>query len=48
MYLGLTGHRLDAADALYTGRATHFVPRTGSVRSEMPWQTAPAPRWTSP
>jgi enoyl-CoA hydratase len=27
MYLGLTGHRLDAADALYTGLATHFVPR---------------------
>ncbi|MFD8001683.1 enoyl-CoA hydratase/isomerase family protein [Streptomyces mirabilis] len=26
MYLGLTGHRLDAADALYTGLATHFVP----------------------
>ncbi|MCZ0985974.1 enoyl-CoA hydratase/isomerase family protein [Streptomyces diastatochromogenes] len=25
MYLGLTGHRLDAADALYTGLATHFV-----------------------
>ncbi|CAM5449645.1 putative 3-hydroxyisobutyryl-CoA hydrolase [Streptomyces afghaniensis 772] [Streptomyces afghaniensis] len=33
MYLGLTGHRLDAADALYTGRATHFVPtdRFGAV-----------------
>ncbi|MEU5340442.1 enoyl-CoA hydratase/isomerase family protein [Streptomyces sp. NPDC020766] len=29
MYLGLTGHRLDAADALYTGLATHFVPRDG-------------------
>lgn len=26
MYLGLTGHRLDAADALHTGLATHFVP----------------------
>lgn len=26
MYLGLTGHRLDATDALYTGLATHFVP----------------------
>ncbi|MFG3262717.1 enoyl-CoA hydratase/isomerase family protein [Streptomyces bobili] len=26
MYLGLTGHRLDAADTLYTGLATHFVP----------------------
>ncbi|MFI5963634.1 enoyl-CoA hydratase/isomerase family protein [Streptomyces asoensis] len=26
MYLGLTGHRLDAADALYTGLGTHFVP----------------------
>lgn len=26
MYLGLTGHRLDAADSLYTGLATHFVP----------------------
>jgi enoyl-CoA hydratase/carnithine racemase len=26
MYLGLTGHRLDAADALYTGLATHFIP----------------------
>ncbi|WP_406470517.1 enoyl-CoA hydratase/isomerase family protein [Streptomyces sp. NBC_01615] len=25
MYLGLTGHRLDAADSLYTGLATHFV-----------------------
>ncbi|MGW3645695.1 enoyl-CoA hydratase/isomerase family protein [Streptomyces sp. NPDC000878] len=29
MYLGLTGHRLDAADALYTGLATHFVPSDG-------------------
>ncbi|WP_030678842.1 enoyl-CoA hydratase/isomerase family protein [Streptomyces cellulosae] len=29
MYLGLTGHRLDAADALYTGLATHFVPVDG-------------------
>ncbi|MET7782136.1 MULTISPECIES: enoyl-CoA hydratase/isomerase family protein [Streptomyces] len=29
MYLGLTGHRLDAADALYTGLATHFVPADG-------------------
>lgn len=28
-YLGLTGHRLDAADALYTGLATHFVPADG-------------------
>ncbi|WP_138846349.1 enoyl-CoA hydratase/isomerase family protein [Rhodococcus pyridinivorans] len=27
-YLGLTGYRLDAADALYTGLATHFVPST--------------------
>jgi enoyl-CoA hydratase len=26
MYLGLTGHRLKAADALYAGIATHFVP----------------------
>lgn len=25
MYLGLTGHRIDAADALYTGLATHFA-----------------------
>ncbi|MBW4818390.1 enoyl-CoA hydratase/isomerase family protein [Rhodococcus qingshengii] len=25
-YIGLTGYRLDAADALYTGLATHFVP----------------------
>ncbi|WP_329273033.1 enoyl-CoA hydratase/isomerase family protein [Streptomyces sp. NBC_01451] len=29
MYLGLTGHRLDAADALYAGVATHFVPADG-------------------
>ncbi|MET7689567.1 enoyl-CoA hydratase/isomerase family protein [Streptomyces sp. NPDC005483] len=29
MYVGLTGHRLDAADALYTGLATHFVPADG-------------------
>ncbi|MCQ9131640.1 enoyl-CoA hydratase/isomerase family protein [Streptomyces hilarionis] len=29
MYLGLTGSRLDAADALYTGLATHFVPADG-------------------
>ncbi|MFG2953616.1 enoyl-CoA hydratase/isomerase family protein [Streptomyces sp. NPDC048291] len=29
MYLGLTGYRLDAADALYTGLATHFVPADG-------------------
>ncbi|WP_405523441.1 enoyl-CoA hydratase/isomerase family protein [Streptomyces canus] len=29
MYLGLTGHRLDAADTLYTGLATHFVPADG-------------------
>ncbi|MEV0643238.1 enoyl-CoA hydratase/isomerase family protein [Streptomyces sp. NPDC050619] len=29
MYLGLTGHRLDAAEALYTGLATHFVPAEG-------------------
>ena len=27
MYLGLTGARLKAADALYAGIATHFVPR---------------------
>lgn len=26
MYLGLTGQRIDAADALCTGLATHFVP----------------------
>lgn len=26
-YLALTGARLDAADAIYTGMATHFVPR---------------------
>ena len=26
MYLGLTGVRLNAADALYAGLATHFVP----------------------
>lgn len=25
IYLGLTGHRIDAADALYTGLATHFA-----------------------
>ncbi|MGQ4386560.1 enoyl-CoA hydratase/isomerase family protein [Streptomyces sp. SAS_270] len=33
MYLGLTGHRLDAADALYAGLATHFIPadRLGTV-----------------
>lgn len=33
MYLGLTGHRLDAADALYAGLATHFLPtdRLGAV-----------------
>ncbi len=29
MYLGLTGHRLDAADSLYAGLATHFVPVDG-------------------
>lgn len=29
MYLGLTGHRLNAADALYAGLATHFVPADG-------------------
>ncbi|MCQ9181618.1 enoyl-CoA hydratase/isomerase family protein [Streptomyces sp. IBSBF 2953] len=29
MYLGLTGSRLDAADALYTGLGTHFVPADG-------------------
>ncbi len=27
LYLGLTGARLDAADALHAGFATHFVPR---------------------
>jgi enoyl-CoA hydratase len=27
LYLGLTGHRLKAADMLYAGIATHFVPR---------------------
>jgi enoyl-CoA hydratase len=27
LYLGLTGARLDTADALYAGFATHFVPR---------------------
>lgn len=26
MFLGLTGHRLKAADAIYAGVATHFVP----------------------
>ncbi|ANS62250.1 hypothetical protein SLINC_0026 [Streptomyces lincolnensis] len=26
MYLGLTGQRIDAADVLYAGLATHFVP----------------------
>ncbi|MFI1488290.1 enoyl-CoA hydratase/isomerase family protein [Streptomyces sp. NPDC020747] len=46
MYLGLTGHRLDAADALYTGLATHFVPRDGLDAVGMPWPTAPATRWT--
>ncbi len=37
MYLGLTGHRLDAADALYTGLATHFVPteRLGAVQDAL-------------
>lgn len=29
MYLGLTGHRLDAADALYTGLATHYIAADG-------------------
>ncbi|MFG2576363.1 enoyl-CoA hydratase/isomerase family protein [Streptomyces sp. NPDC048481] len=29
MYLGLTGSRLDAADALYTGLGTHFVRADG-------------------
>ncbi|MFD9430163.1 enoyl-CoA hydratase/isomerase family protein [Streptomyces sp. NPDC060002] len=39
--IGLTGHRLDAAEALYTGRPRTSSPRTGSTRSAMPWPTTP-------
>ena len=43
-YLGLTGARLGAADALYCGFATHFVPREriGELRAALTgiaWQT---------
>jgi enoyl-CoA hydratase len=26
MFLGLTGHRMKAADLLYSGIATHYIP----------------------
>lgn len=35
VYMGLTGYRLDAADALYTGLATHFV-SSDALGSVMP------------
>ena len=28
MFIALTGYRLNAADAMYAGLATHFVPST--------------------
>src|SRR5688572_13334223 len=34
IYLGLTGARIKAADMLYVGAATHFVPSTELPRSE--------------
>jgi enoyl-CoA hydratase/carnithine racemase len=47
MYLGLTGQRIDAADALYIGLATHFVPADLLDTVGTPWPTAPMSRWTS-
>ncbi|EKT77632.1 hypothetical protein WSS_A36678 [Rhodococcus opacus M213] len=35
MYLGLTGYRLDAADAIYTGLATHRVADTAHLVSAL-------------
>ena len=41
LYLGLTGHRLKAADMLYAGIATHFVPRARLPALEQALAAAP-------
>jgi enoyl-CoA hydratase len=41
LYLGLTGHRLKAADMLYAGIATHYVPRARLPALDGALATAP-------
>lgn len=41
-YLGLTGYRMDAADAIYTGLATHWVHDVGDVVDAL----NAVPRWS--
>ncbi len=41
LYLGLTGHRLKAADMLYAGIATHYVPRARLPALEQALAAAP-------
>ncbi|MDR6558433.1 enoyl-CoA hydratase/carnithine racemase [Arthrobacter pascens] len=41
MYLGLTGVRISAADAIYAGLATHFIDSSTIIPCLQPWHAGP-------